>query len=108
MDFYKKSVEQCLKETSSCANGLSQEEAKRREKDVLHDEFFDEKRGIVSKFFAQFFDLMIIILLLASLVSIVIGLVQKTSEEIIDGVAILAIVVMNAIFGVVQEHKAEK
>ncbi len=108
MDFYKKSVEQCLKETSSCKNGLSETEAKQREKDVLHDEFFDEKHGIVSKFFAQFFDLMIVILLLASLISIVIGVVQKTSEEIIDGVAILAIVIMNAVFGVVQEYKAEK
>ena len=108
MDFYKKTIEQSLKETSTCKNGLSEIEAKQREQDVLREEFFDEKHGIVSKFFAQFFDLMIIILLLASLISIIIGIAQKTSEEIVDGVAILAIVIMNAVFGVVQEHKAEK
>ena len=108
MNFYKKTIEQSLKETSTCKNGLSEIEAKQREQDVLREEFFDEKHGIVSKFFAQFFDLMIIILLLASLISIIIGIAQKTSEEIVDGVAILAIVIMNAVFGVVQEHKAEK
>lgn len=108
MEFYKKSVSESLKEVGSCAKGLAEEEAKTREKDLFHEEFFDEKHGIVSKFFAQFFDLMIIILLLASIISIAIGVIQKTSEEIIDGVAILAIVIMNAIFGVVQENKAEK
>ena len=108
MEFYKKSVSESLKEVGSCAKGLAEEEAKTREKDLFHEEFFDEKHGIVSKFFAQFFDLMIIILLLASIISIAIGVIQKTSEEIIDGVAILAIVIMNAIFGVVQESKAEK
>lgn len=108
MEFYKKSVAESLKEVSSTCNGLSEEQAKSREKDLFHEEFFDEKHGIVSKFIAQFFDLMIIILLLASIISIVIGIVQKTSEEIIDGVAILAIVIMNAVFGVIQENKAEK
>lgn len=108
MEFYKKSVSESLKEVASSSNGLTEEEAKAREKDLFHEEFFDEKHGIVSKFFAQFFDLMIIILLLASIISIAIGIAQKTSEEIIDGVAILAIVIMNAIFGVVQENKAEK
>lgn len=108
MDFYKKSADECLKETSSSINGLKREQVESRKTDVLREEFFDEKHGIVSKFFAQFFDLMILILLLASVVSIVIGIVQKTDEEIIDGVAILAIVLMNAVFGVVQESKAEK
>lgn len=108
MEFYKKSVSESLKEVASSSNGLTEEEAKAREKDLFHEEFFDEKHGVVSKFFAQFFDLMIIILLLASIISIAIGIAQKTSEEIIDGVAILAIVIMNAIFGVVQENKAEQ
>ena len=67
-----------------------------------------KKPSIISKFFAQFFDLMIIILLLAALLSIVIGIIEKTASEIVDGGVILFIVLMNAIFGVIQEHKAEK
>lgn len=108
MQFYKKSIDECLKEVNSTFSGLTSKEAESRKKDLLQEEFYDEKNGIISKFFAQFFDLMIIILLLASIISIVIGIAQNTTEEIIDGVAILAIVLMNAIFGVIQENKAEK
>ena len=51
---------------------------------------------------------MIIILLVASVVSITIGIVERKASEIVDGLIILLIVLMNAIFGVVQEYKAEK
>ena len=107
-EFYKKSIEQSLKETETSFSGLTSKQVEEREKDILKEDFYDEKNGIVNKFFAQFFDLMIIILLLASVISIAIGIMQNTKEEIIDGAVILAIVIMNAIFGVVQEYKAEK
>lgn len=107
-EFYKKSIEQSLKETETSFSGLTSKQVEEREKDILKEDFYDEKNGIVNKFFAQFFDLMIIILLLASIISIAIGIMQNTKEEIIDGAVILAIVIMNAIFGVAQEYKAEK
>ena len=107
-EFYKKSIEQSLKETETSFSGLTSKQVEEREKDILKEDFYDEKNGIVNKFFAQFFDLMIIILLLASVISIAIGIMQNTKEEIIDGAVILAIVIMNAIFGVAQEYKAEK
>ena len=107
-EFYKMNIQQTLHETKTSFSGLSENQVFMREKNILKEDFYDEKHGIVNKFFAQFFDLMIIILLLASIVSIIIGVMQNTHEEIIDGVVILAIVVMNAVFGVVQEYKAEK
>ena len=104
--FHNKSGSQSLEELKSRRDGLSESEVKARSQTFIVDK--THKNGIVSKFFAQFFDLMIIILLFASVVSIVIGIIGGTSSEIIDGCIILFIVLMNAIFGVVQEYKAEK
>ena len=104
--FHNKSGSQSLEELKSRRDGLSESEVKARSHTFIIDK--THKNGIVSKFFAQFFDLMIIILLFASVVSIVIGIIGGTSSEIIDGCIILFIVLMNAIFGVVQEYKAEK
>ena len=107
-DFHSKSIKECLSGLNSSANGLSEDEAKARASSMPKAENSYKKHGIVSKFFEQFFDLMIIILLFASAVSIVIGIIEGSSSEIIDGCIILFIVLMNAIFGVVQEYKAEK
>ena len=105
-NFHCKSIEQTLRELRSRSSGLKSSELVGRERaEVIMQ---GKKNSIISKFFAQFFDLMIIILLFASAVSIVIGIIEKSSSEIIDGCIILFIVIMNAIFGVVQEYKAEK
>ncbi|MBO5022478.1 MAG: calcium-translocating P-type ATPase, PMCA-type [Clostridia bacterium] len=105
-DFYCHNIEEVVKELRTSARGLSEVEAKTREKFKPATQI--KKQGLVSKFFEQFFDFMIVILLIASGVSIVIGIVERHAEEIIDGCIILAIVIMNAVFGVVQEYKAEK
>ena len=59
-------------------------------------------------FFKQFADLMIIILLVAAGVSFVVGIVSSSSGELFDALIIMAIVVMNAAFGAIQENKAER
>ena len=89
-------------------DGLNEREVIEREYTRKANDLEGKKQGLVSRFFDQFFDLMIIILLVASLVSITIGIVGKTTSEIVDGIIILFIVIMNAVFGVVQEYKAEK
>lgn len=104
--FYCKTVGQTLEELSSRFKGLTDGEVKERLRQGADEKY--KKASIVSKFFEQFFDLMIIILLLASVVSISIGIFERSSSEIIDGCIILLIVLMNAIFGVAQEYKAEK
>lgn len=105
-NFHCKSIEQSLRELNSSPQGLKNSDLTKREKaEVLG---YDKKSSIVSKFFEQFYDLMIVILLFASALSIVIGIIEKTTSEIIDGCIILFIVLINAIFGVIQEYKAEK
>lgn len=107
--FYDMNVEQSLKELHSNRAGLTNAEVTERQAKGESTEIeFAKNKSIVYKFMEQFKDLMILILLIASAVSIVIGVTQNSVSEIIDGCIILAIVLMNAIFGVVQEAKAER
>lgn len=60
-----------------------------------------EKRSIWRMLFEQFNNTMIIILIVASLISFFLG-------EAVDAMIIMAIVILNAVMGVVQENKAEQ
>lgn len=65
-----------------------------------------KKKSILSRFFAQFSDFMIIILLIAAGVSFAISLIGKDGD-FLDPIIILVIVVLNAVLGVVEESKAD-
>ncbi|MBO7156815.1 MAG: HAD-IC family P-type ATPase, partial [Clostridia bacterium] len=113
--FYTSQVEDVLTELNSSANGLTNEEAKvRLEKNGKNALDEAKKRPMILKFFDQFKDLMIIVLLAAAVISGVLTIVQNvragTNEygELIDSGLILLIVIVNAIIGLVQEGKAEK
>lgn len=107
-NFHSKSINQNLLDTNSSKDGLSSLQVKERKRDVKNESDHIKKNSIAFKFIEQFSDLMIIILLIAAAVSIAIGIIERTAGEIADGCIILFIVIMNAVFGVVQEHKAEK
>ena len=88
--------------------GLSQEEVKKRQEKYGKNKLKDKpKESIFVKFVKQFNDFMIIILIIASVVSAVISNLQGENDYI-DSIIIIAIVVLNAIMGVIQEAKAEK
>lgn len=107
-NYYEVSVEKTLNMLSARKNGLTDEEAQKRFANCKIGKVKKSKNGFIAKFFSQFKELMILILLVSSLVSIIVGIVGKTSGEIIDGCIILGIVIMNSLFGAIQEHKAEK
>ena len=67
-----------------------------------------KKKTNLQRFFDQFKDAMIIILILAAIVSFTIVCVEKNWGELFEPALILLIVILNAIMGVMQESKAEK
>lgn len=89
-------------------NGLKQEEIKARQQNYGKNKLKDKPReSIFIKFIKQFNDFMIIILIIASIISAVVSSIQGENDYI-DCIIIIAIVVLNAIMGVIQEAKAEK
>jgi len=80
--------------------GISEEEAFSRTRKYGHNELREKRgRGILSMFFAQFTDFMVMILVFAAIISMFLG-------ETKDALVILAIVVVNAVLGVAQEERA--
>ncbi|MDP1774550.1 MAG: calcium-translocating P-type ATPase, PMCA-type [Methylobacter sp.] len=83
-------------------NGLNYQEAKARLEAYGPNAIKEQRRrGPIRMFFGQFADFMIIVLMLASIVSGLLG-------EVTDTVAIVVIIVLNAIIGFIQEYRAEK
>lgn len=67
-----------------------------------------KKKTLAQRFFDQFKDVMILILIGASIISFVVACVERNPKEFFEPVLILLIVVLNAAMGVAQESKAEK
>lgn len=65
------------------------------------------KKSILRRFFAQFSDFMILVLILAAAVSFLISLLNGHADYV-DPAIILSIILVNAILGVVQESRAER
>ena len=67
-----------------------------------------KKKSLAQRFFDQFKDVMILILIAAAIVSFVIVCVEENWGELFEPALILVIVLLNAAMGVYQEGKAEK
>ena len=66
------------------------------------------KKTYLQRFFDQFKDVMIIILIIAAIVSFAVVVYEKNWGELFEPALILLIVILNAVIGVYQEGKAEK
>ncbi|MDL2205581.1 calcium-translocating P-type ATPase, PMCA-type [Eubacteriales bacterium OttesenSCG-928-N13] len=89
--------------------GLPQAQAESLLKDVGPNQLQGKKKkSMLQRFFEQFKDAMIIILLIAAAISFVLALQGHDAKEFFEPALILLIVVLNAIMGVMQESKAEK
>ncbi|OIP60760.1 MAG: ATPase [Nitrospirae bacterium CG2_30_41_42] len=102
MRWHQKSIENIVDELHSSPHGLSGDEARKRlEKHGLNVLKEKEKKTPFMMFLDQFRDFMILVLIAAAIVSGIVG-------ELTDTIAIVVIVVLNAIIGFVQEYRAEK
>ena len=98
-------VEQELK--TNCQNGLSSNQVQENMKKYGLNELQEKKKdSLLKKFLEQFKDFSIIVLIIAAIVSGVVGVAQ--GEGFTDTIIILIVVILNAVIGVAQESKAEK
>lgn len=84
----------------------SQQVTEYQEKYGFNELKAEKKKSLFVKFLEQFKDFMIIVLIIAAIISGVVGYIE--GEGITDSIIILIVVIVNAIIGVAQENKAEK
>lgn len=109
MDWYNKTVAQVYGELGTSERGLSDKEADKRRQRYGENKLDEPKKpSILVKFLLQFTDVMVIVLIAAAIISAVVAVVEKQYTDFIDVGIILAIVILNAVIGTVQECKAEK
>ncbi|KKG32604.1 cation-translocating P-type ATPase [Methanosarcina mazei] len=90
-------------------NGLSVREAGERLKKYGKNELMAEKPVPAwRKFLAQFHDVLVILLLVATLISAGMWLYERDSALPYEAIAIFAVVLLNAIMGYVQQARAEE
>ncbi|MEM2226905.1 MAG: cation-translocating P-type ATPase [Candidatus Bathyarchaeia archaeon] len=95
-------IEEVLSALGTDRNGLTEEEAKRRLEKFGPNELISEERESPLKILIdQFKNILIIILILATILSAALG-------EVLDAAIILAIVVVCALLGFVEEYRAER
>ncbi|HLC48356.1 MAG TPA: calcium-translocating P-type ATPase, SERCA-type [Candidatus Norongarragalinales archaeon] len=108
VSFHSLSAEGALKKLNSQKEGLSATEASGRllkfGPNTLKER---KKRSLLDMFIGEFKDFVILLLIAASIISAIASYFSP-EPEYIDSIAIIAIVVINAIIGVYQEYKAGK
>ena len=97
---YTKSSDNVLEEVSSNINGLNEKEVtKRLEKDGFNEIRSKKTKTILEMIIDELKDRMILILLLASILSFLLG-------EYAEGIVILIIIFINTLISIIQEKKA--
>ncbi len=100
-----------LKQLGSTINGLSSNEVIKRHQKYGFNELPKKKKSLLLLFLNQFRDTMVYILFAALAISIAMPFLEEgplSIESFLDAIVILAIVLLNAVLGFVQEHKAEE
>ncbi len=102
MNWHQKEIDKVFIDLGSSPHGLSSEEAQNRLQKYGHNLLKEKKKKThLIMFLDQFNDFLILVLIAAAVISGIIG-------ELSDTVAIVVIVILNAILGFVQEYRAEK
>ncbi|MCL5236498.1 MAG: calcium-translocating P-type ATPase, PMCA-type [Nitrospirae bacterium] len=102
MHWYQKQISKVIEELESSPSGLSNEDARKRLGKYGPNELKEKKKKTpFMMLLDQFRDFMILVLIAAALIS---GLIGEPS----DTLAIVVIVILNAVIGFIQEYRAEK
>ena len=102
MKIYKLSLDEVYSELRSSPDGLSTKEAKRRLEEYGPNQIDEiKKKPVIYKFFVNLYQLLAILLWAASVLAFLIGIPQL-------GFAIIAVILINAIFSFWQEYQAER
>ena len=107
-NYFSKSSKDVEKElNTNLNNGLKSEDVLERQEEYGFNELKEgKKKSIFIKFLEQFKDFMIIVLIIAAIISGIIGVLE--GEGLTDTIIIMVVIIANAIIGVAQEQKAEK
>ena len=108
MIFHSVKSEEIVNEfQSDIEQGLSPQQVADAQQKFGLNKFTDKKKkGFVARFVDQMKDVMIIILLIAAAISVLVTLVEGTNDWL-EPIIIVAIVLINALLGVIQESRAE-
>ena len=107
---YRQPVDEVLTALGTDAQlGLGQEEAQARlERDGRNELATDKPVPAWRKFLAQFTDVLVILLIVAAMISAGLWLYERDTALPYEAIAILAIVLLNALLGYVQQARAEQ
>ena len=107
-NWFNKTSQEVEKELGTdCQKGLNINQVQEKVKKYGLNELQEKKKdSLLKKFLEQFKDFSIIVLIIAAIVSGVVGVAQ--GEGFTDTIIILIVVLLNAVIGVAQESKAEK
>lgn len=107
MKEYLTSVDEVLQEQKTSAEGITAREAEKRLEQYGKNKLKEGKKiSIIQRFLEQLADPMIIILIVAAVISGITAVIE--GESFAEVIIIMAVVIINAVLGVVQESKAEK
>ena len=105
--YHSKTIGDVIKELQSSKNGLTEKEAEKRLKNNGFNKLNEAKKeSNFKKFIKEFKDIMIIILIISAGISFALAVINH--ESFIDSIAIIFIVILNAIMGYIQVIKADK
>lgn len=109
MNWHNLSIEETLNKLEvSLDQGLSVNDVTQRQQTYGQNSLTVKKgKSLIIKFFEQFADFMIIILILAAAISFLVSYMDG-KPDFVDPIIILLIILINATLGVMQEAKAEK
>ena len=108
-DFHSQKVETIYTYFKTSRKGLTTTEVSERLLKYGNHKLKEaRKKSFIARFFSQFKDVMIIILLISAALSLFFGILSDEGfSEYLDAIIIFAIVILNATLGVIQESKAE-